>query len=187
MYNNFMLRIVAGKYKSRKIEQPDISTTRPTKDMIREAVFSMFQFEIPGKIFLDLFAGSGAVGIEACSRGAMKVYCVEKSKKAIKVIKSNKEKLLIDNLEVIEGDVLKFITSKKGVNFDFIYVDPPYKEYETYNKVLESIVNNNILSKEAYIIIEINNPKKIEIPDSLIPFKEKKYGKTYIMVLTNNI
>ena len=183
-----MLRVISGKYRTRKLEQPSLDVARPTMDRVREAFFSSIQFNLEGKIFLDLFSGSGANAIEAVSRGAMKAIANDINKEAYKVINKNVETLEIPNIDVYNMDVFRLLESKKGIDVDYVYIDAPYKEYELVSKVLVSILENDVLvKKQPYVIIETDYPSKIEVPDGLILQKTKKYGKTYIMVISNNI
>lgn len=182
-----MLRVIGGKFGGRKLEQPSLNITRPTTDRAKEAVFSMIQFKVEGSIFLDLFSGSGSIAIEAASRNAMKVIAIENNQNAVKVIKENIEKLCINNIHVVRYDVLDYLRSSKGMKFDFIFMDPPYDVDDLYNESLELIKKNDILKANGWIIIETSSPQKIIIPKGFILIKDKKYGKSSILVLSNNI
>ncbi|MCP4336763.1 MAG: 16S rRNA (guanine(966)-N(2))-methyltransferase RsmD [Mycoplasma sp.] len=179
-----MLRIISGEYKGRKIEQPDLKITRPTIDRVREAIFSSIQFKLKNSIILDLFAGSAAFSIEAISRGAMKSIAVENNRQALKVIENNKKKLGISNLIIINRDAVQYTKYTSGVKFDFIFMDPPFKEYDLYNKTLQNIFQNNLLNNNGYIIIETNNKDKIEIPKGYMIQKNKKYGKKDVLLIS---
>ncbi|ADE20021.1 16S rRNA (guanine(966)-N(2))-methyltransferase RsmD [Mycoplasma crocodyli] len=179
-----MLRIIAGKYGKRLIEQPELETTRPTTDKIRESVFSSIQFDLKDKIVLDLFAGSGAWSIEALSRYAMKAVAVEKDKKAYEIIKKNIKNLDINNLEVWNSDVIYFLTKSGGKKFDFIFIDPPYDRKDLLNQSLETIKENDLLNKFGTIIIETNDENAIVIPKGFIINKSKKYGRVFVIFLS---
>ena len=182
-----MLRVIGGKHGGRKLEQPNLSITRPTTDRAKEAVFSMIQFRVPNSIFLDLFSGSGSIAIEASSRGAMKAIAVEKDQDAIKVIKTNLETLSIGNVDVIRSEVSSFLSSSKGKKFDFIFMDPPYDQIDLVNNSLDLIKKNELLKDGGWIILETSNANKVLIPKGLVKVKDRKYGKSSIIVLSNNI
>ena len=182
-----MLRVISGKYRGRQLEQPAFSISRPTSDRTKEAVFSMIQFDLENSIVLDLFSGSGALSIEAVSRGAMKAFSIESNGDAIKVMNNNIKKLEINNINVIKADVLSHLKRLSGTKFDFIFMDPPYLNIELYNETLELINELNILKNSGLIIMETSKPREIKIPEGLVIQKQKKYGKAHIVVMANNI
>ncbi len=171
------MNITGGIYNRQKIVAPDESITRPTLSKVRMSVFnvlgSMMNFE--GKSFLDMFAGSGIMGLEALSRGFSKVVAIEKNKKAYAIIKSNFERYIKDNdLKLIFGDSLKLV-SKIDNRFDVIYVDPPYCS-GVYEKTLEVIKN----SASGIVILE----HVVEVDFSGYELlKQKKYADKYISFL----
>ncbi|HAS56305.1 MAG TPA: 16S rRNA (guanine(966)-N(2))-methyltransferase RsmD, partial [Firmicutes bacterium] len=120
-----MLKIIGGKYRSRIIATPSIETV-PTKNIVREALFSAVSFDLDGNT-LDLFAGSGAIGIEALSRGAKKSYFVDKSISSCKIIESNLKTLKEDNGIILNMDYMDALKklNEENVSFSFIYIDPP--------------------------------------------------------------
>lgn len=163
--------ITGGIYKGRKIQAPDEKTTRPTLSKVRQGVFNTL-FSLIGDFkdltFLDLFGGSGIIGIEAISRGFKEVIVIEKNPKAAQVLKKNYSLLNISpNLKVC--DSLKFL-DKNTANYDVIYIDPPYYS-DIYEKVFNKLNNTNL--KNAIIIVEHSAPLNI-IGYTLI--KEKSYG-----------
>ncbi|WP_029608555.1 16S rRNA (guanine(966)-N(2))-methyltransferase RsmD [Mycoplasma simbae] len=182
-----MLRVISGKYRRLLLVSPDKSNTRPTKDNIREAIFNTLRFDLANKIVLDLFAGSGAMGIEALSNDAMKCVFVDNSREAIKVIEQNLNTLKINNAQVFKIDAIAFLTSMHGRVFDFIFIDPPYKNTEIINKSLDLIVQNSFLNDLGLIVVETDNPTEVAMPEGLIIQKEKKYGKTTILFIAKNI
>ena len=182
-----MLRVVAGKYRGRKLEQPPKTITRPTMDRVKEAIFNMIQFKIEGAIVLDLFAGSGSLSIEAVSRGAMKSIAVDKSREAIKVINHNIEKIGINNISVQQTDVISFVQSMAGTKFDFIFMDPPFANFDIYYGTFEAIIKSKILKDTGVIILETMDPSKIQIPEGLVVQRQRKYGISTVMMLSNNI
>ena len=176
------MRIVGGKYRHRIIIYPDdASHTRPTKDRVREAIFSALG-DISGARVLDLYAGSGAMGLEALSRGASHATFVDISLVAIKVIKDNISNLKIDNseYEVIKNrdiNALEFL-KQKGEKFDLIILDPPYEEGQ-YEVIVTKLNNDGLLSENAIIVMEANRPIKLENIDYK---KNKEYHYGEIMV-----
>lgn len=182
-----MLRVVAGKHRGRKLEQPPLNITRPTMDRVKESIFNMIQFDIKGAIVLDLFAGSGSLSIESVSREAMKAIAVDQSKEAIDIINRNLETIGINNVSVIKADVLSYVHSMKGTKFDFIFMDPPFADFAIYKATFEAILEANILKDTGLIILETKDPKKIEIPEGFVIQKQRKYGISTVMMLANNI
>ena len=176
------MRIVCGKYRHRLITFPDdMAHTRPTKDRIREAVFSAIG-DISGYRVLDLYAGSGAMGIEALSRGASHATFVDISSLAIKTISENIHSLKIDEKEysIIKKPDLVAIESFKNDNlkFDLVILDPPYEQGE-YEKIVDLLFNNNLLSEKAIIVMEANRQITLENIDYQ---KNKEYHYGEIMV-----
>ncbi len=180
-----MIRVISGKYRHRHLNWPKSNDIRPTMDKVREAIFSSIRMQIEGKIVLDLFAGSGSMAIESISNYAMKAVAVEKDKEAIKVIYENINSLQINNIDVFNMNALSFLKSKTGRIFDYIFVDPPYAEYDLLNECLRLIKTNNFLSTNGLIIVETNNNNKIEIPQGLMIQKNKKYGKVHILYISH--
>lgn len=181
-----MLRIIAGKFRSRVLEQPPLDITRPTIDRVREAIFNIIQNEITNSIVLDCFAGSGSFCLEAISRGATKAIAIEKDRKAFQVIERNAQKLAVNNLEIKNIDSLTYVKNSKNIQFDFIYLDPPYK-LDVLTEIMTGIYNNNLLKDYGKIIIETSIEKDIQIPNFFIPISERIYGKTKIIFVTKNI
>jgi 16S rRNA (guanine(966)-N(2))-methyltransferase RsmD len=181
-----MMRIVAGEFKGQEIISPskDIEL-RPTSDRVREAIFDVIRFDIQGKVFVDLFAGSGAVGIEALSEGAFFVYFVEKNPKACSIIKKNILRFnLQDRSRVYMQDVFRFIASPKVErDVDFVFLDPPYKTHFA-TETLEALKNSPLLKKNVVIIAEHSEEEKLgdtfEGNFVLKKFKEKRYGKIVV-------
>jgi 16S rRNA (guanine966-N2)-methyltransferase len=181
-----MLRVISGLYSGRKLKKPDLQITRPTTNRVKKAIFSIIQFKIKNSIFLDLFSGSGAISIEAISCGAMKAFAIEKNKKAFKIINENIENLKINNIVSINSDALTFLEKSKGKVFDFIYLDPPHN-LNLFKEIFHLIDKNKILSNKGYIIVETNKFSKIDIPNNFLVIKNKKYGKTLVLLISKNV
>lgn len=168
------MRIIAGKYKRTPLLSLEGDKTRPTKDMVKEALFDALQLN-EGETFLDLFAGSGAIGIEALSRGASKVVFNDSNRDAIKIIESNLEKIH-EQARVLNLDYEECLFKLNDFPFDYIFIDPPYA-FEEYDKVFELIDSYHLLNKKGIIVVEVR--KDVELKDNyhnLEKYKEKKYG-----------
>ena len=150
------MRVIAGKARRLPLVSPEGRGTRPTTDRIKETLFNILQDDIPGCRFLDLFSGSGAIGIEALSRGASSATFVENNRNAIKCIEANLEKThLKEQGNVVFGDVMRALESLqlKKQTFHIIFMDPPYNK-ELENKVLEFLKDSCILDEDTLIIVE---------------------------------
>ena len=154
-----ILRVISGLYKGRNIKGYDIDGTRPTMDRVKESIFSSIQDYINDSIVLDLFSGSGNLGIEALSNGAIKSYFVDNNKIAINTIKENINNLKIDNYSIIFDDYMNALKTFKNNNikFDIVFLDPPYK-YNYIDDVISYMIDNDLLNKDALIICEFENP-----------------------------
>ena len=178
------MRIVGGKYRHRLINFPDdMERTRPTKDRIREAIFSALS-NIEGLKALDLYAGSGAMGLEALSRGASHVTFVDISPLAIKVIKDNISSLKIPNeeYELIKNKDINALEDFKNrhLKFDLIFLDPPYEKGE-YEKIVSLLNEYDLLSESAILVLESNRPIVLENLD-YIKNKEYHYGEIIVNI-----
>ena len=176
------MRIVAGKYRHRNIIYPDDAThTRPTKDRVREAIFSAIG-DISDARTLDLYAGSGAMGIEALSRGASHVTFVDISPIAIKTIKANLDSLKVSSneYEIIKDkdtNALELL-KQKGNKFNLIILDPPYEEGQ-YELIIERMKELDLISENAILVLEANRLVKLE---NIEYSRNKEYHYGEIMV-----
>ena len=175
------MRVVSGKARGLKLKTIESDSTRPTKDMVKEALFSMLLDYIDEAVVLDLFSGSGAIGLEALSRGASLCYFCDTNKECIKVIKENIEKAKFTELsKVYNCDYLDMLKQVRNVSFDIIYVDPPYNKGLGQNAV-ETISSYNILKKNGVLIFESDTGE--DAPDVIgnyTKFKSKKYGRNIL-------
>lgn len=180
------MRIIGGKARGTKLSTLEGENTRPTLDRVKEALFNIIQTEIPNSIFLDLFSGSGAIGLEAVSRGAKKAILCDKSKDAIKIIEKNIKKTHLE--EKIEYYQLPFeilLNNKIKDLIDIAYIDPPYKTDYAYES-LKILIDNKMLKKDSYIIIETDDEERIieqikKIKVDIID--QRKYGRVYLIFL----
>ena len=175
------MKIISGKYKGRVLKGFDITGTRPTMDRVKESLFGTIQSYVPGSVVLDLFAGSGNVGIEALSEGASFAYLVDSNSKAIKVIKENINNIGITDIEVIHSDYKEALKSFNN-KFDLIFLDPPYNT-DYIEKSIKLIEDNNLLNDDGIIVCESDAIDKIIYSDVFKKVKEKKYGDKYIVLL----
>ena len=179
---NNMIRIIGGLYKHRLINQPPLEITRCTKDIAKEGLFNSLG-GIGDKSFLDLFSGSGAIGIEAFSRGAKPVYLNEINREAKRTIMRNLMGLGISEIEVLNLEALKCIDelSKKEITFDIIFLDPPYK-FKIGNNYLINMLDKNIATTKTWFIIESDY---LLDENEFLEFNIKvlKYGRTYMNIL----
>ena len=177
-----MIRIIGGTYKHRLINQPSLEITRCTKDIAKEGLFNSLG-DIENKSFLDLFAGSGSVGIEAFSRGAKPVYLNDKDREVKRTIVRNLMGLGISEIEVSCMDANECINelSRKGLGFDIVFLDPPYK-FKITNDYLENIISKRVASNSTWFIIEADSILKDEV-FKMYNIKTLKYGKTFMHIL----
>lgn len=175
-----MIRITGGNNRSRKLETPDVATTKPTMDKVRAAVFNILNEDIKGKKVLDLFAGSGSYGFEALSRGAAFATFVDNNKDAINSIKKNASILKEENISIINSDVASFLESTND-KFDIVFMDPPYK-LEIYEKIVELLEKNELLQPFSIIVLESDKELNITETDYR-KIKTYKYGLARIYVL----
>ena len=151
------MRVIAGKYKSRRLIAPTGVQTRPTSDRLRETLFNVVAPHIEDSVWLDLFAGSGAIGIEALSRGARSVYFVESAGAVLRTIRKNLHTLGIEEeADVIERDVATALRmlDTQAVSCDFIFLDPPYRKLDDYEQVLGFLSQSRLLSPNSQVIAE---------------------------------
>ena len=174
------MRVVSGLAKGITLKTPDGLATRPTADRIKEAMFSIIQFDLPGTHVLDLFGGTGQLGIEAMSRGAKSAVFVDHSESACSLIRENLKRTKFQNCaKVIRSDYLTFLKSTKE-KFDIILLDPPYAEVFLEN-ALKTITEIDILQSNGIIVTE--RPLEKELLFDFSGFersKDYKYGKTLL-------
>ena len=177
------MRIVSGIYRGKKLKSPIDELTRPTSDKVKESLFNIIGSKVVGAVCLDLFAGSGALGIECLSRGASKVIFNDKNDNAIKVIKDN-----LNSLSRIEGEVV--VTKKDyreaiknlDCKIDILFLDPPYA-LKINQDIIDEMIKNNRLNDRAYIVVETNKDDSLEEKNTYEFFKEYKYGLTKLTVI----
>ncbi len=184
-----MMRIITGRARGVRLTAPKGETTRPTSERTKEAVFSMLQFDLCGAHVLDLFAGSGQMGLEALSRGAADALLCDASKDAVAVIRSNAEKTrLSEQCRIHHTDALALLRSLNGKSrFDMVFLDPPYAK-GLLPKALELLVEYNLLENGARIVCESADPEDVfggndDLEASFELLKQSHYGIAYVTVL----
>ena len=165
------MRVIAGQYRSRPLRSLRGMDIRPTSDRLRETLFNVLCAGNPevlaGSVWLDLYAGTGAVGIEALSRGAAMVYFVESSKAAAEVIAANLKSLGIESgFRIVQADAVKALPKleREGVVADYVFLDPPYRLREEYGRTLTTTANSNLLRASSVVIAE--HEKKFDPGDA---------------------
>lgn len=182
------MRIISGKLKNRIIAMPKL--IRPTSDKVREALFEILKNCIEGSNFLDLYSGSGAIGIEAFSRGAKSVTFVDNNFRCIKVLKDNLQKCGISEVSTIHIYNMEALSSlelfeKKGFSFDIIFLDPPYYK-DTAKNTLIAISRCDILPRNAIVILEVYKKENLdEEVGTLRKFRSSRYGDTKLEFFRN--
>lgn len=175
------MKIISGKYKGRNIVGYDINGTRPTMDRVKESLFAMIQNYIDNSNCLDLFAGSGNLGLEALSNGASSCTFIDNNKIAIKTIKDNLTRLDIKEYNLYLTNFKLFLKETKD-KYDLIFIDPPYKT----NYIIDAVTlieKYDLLKDNGLLILETDNKDKLIYSNYYTFFKEKKYGDKIILIL----
>lgn len=177
------MRIIAGKARGRNLISPATMETRPTLDRVKEAMFSMVQGYIPNAIVIDMFAGTGSLGLEAASRGADEVYLVDKSPVTFPLLKENIDNLKFNDfcypLNMDSYDALRMLNNK-GKKFDLIFIDPPYCK-EMIPEAIKIIEENEMLQEDGIIVTKIDSIEEIyEGFEKIKLTRSKKYGNTTV-------
>jgi 16S rRNA (guanine(966)-N(2))-methyltransferase RsmD len=175
------MRIISGSLKGGTVRAPRGTAVRPTSDKVREALFDILQERIAGASFLDLFAGVGAVGIEALSRGAERVSFVEKKPTPLRFLEENIAALrLSDRASIYRVDVLAFLSRPQGGPYDIVFADPPYGS-DILRKALPRVAASDIITPETWVIVEHHHKLDIEEPtDDFRLFRRRRYGETVL-------
>lgn len=181
------MRVISGLARGTKLKTIEEMTTRPTLDRVKESLFNILQNQLKNSVVLDLFAGSGALGIEALSRGAKKAYFCDTNRDAINVIKENLNKTRLNDKAVVMNVDYNKALNNINESFDLIFLDPPYK-LDLAVDALKSIINKNLLKSEGIIVIETDeidrdinelyNLNEINIID------QRKYGRANLIFLS---
>ena len=199
------MRITGGEFGGRNLKVPKSDTIRPTQDRVREALFNIIQFEVAGADFLDLFAGSGAVGLEALSRGAKSATFVEANRKHIAVLKENLGALgsskvgvesnrvgtetarpssTLNDTTVVAADCYRWLASYSGPGFSIGFADPPYAlgEERGYAQVLATLAECGVIRPSGLFIAEMTAVQKAEETPGWELIRDRTYGKTRLCI-----
>ena len=184
--NIINMRIISGKARGTKLYTLDGTATRPTLDRVKESLFNIIQNDIEDSTVLDLFSGSGAIGLEAASRGAKRAVLCDSSKDAIKIIKQNVQKTHFEEkVEVYNMEFTKLVERLQNQKFDIIYIDPPYAT--DFIKIsLEKIIEYELVNENTKIIVETDDETRIlnQIEKMDVEITDKrKYGRATIIFL----
>ena len=178
------MRVITGTARGIQLKTPEGMVTRPTADRVKEAMFSIIHFDIPGADVLDLFGGTGQLGIEALSRGMDKAVFVDREYKAVATVKDNLRTCrLEEQAEVYKNDSERALKAliKREMTFDLILLDPPYKKQKLVD-ILGTVTANNMLADDGIILCE--HGSDVELPDEVGPLERWRYEKYGMIAIT---
>lgn len=175
------LRIIGGQWRSRKLQFPAVDGLRPTGDRLRETLFNWLAPEIEGAHCLDLFAGSGALGLEALSRGAADCVFVEKDRRATEAIRQHLGTLKAEQGVVVQADVLAWL-EKSDRRFDVVFLDPPFAS-DSYAPVLEALADRRLLVDGGKLYLEFDRRQTPAVPAAFQVLRDKTAGQTGYQLL----
>ena len=167
------VRIIAGQWRGNRLSVPNIEGLRPTPDRVRETLFNWLADHCPGARVLDCFAGSGALGFEAASRGARQVYLVEKNQVVLDHLVQQKQRFQADHVDVRAGDVTHLMPDLPG-GYTVVFIDPPYRKPELRIQALEDLINTGKLASGAQIYFEWPKHEIFELPGSQLSWRRQK-------------
>ncbi len=175
------MRIIAGKYKGHPLVAFNASHIRPTTDRVKETLFNIWQAEVEGARVLDLFSGTGNLGLEALSRGAREVIFVDKNRKSIEILEKNIAKLKIEEPHrVVTKDVISFVKSYSGVAFDLVLIDPPFTEAMAHDVML-AVASSKLFHEGTLFAIESGRREKIEDDYSTLSrYRLREFGDKFL-------
>lgn len=176
------MRVISGLKRGTNLFSPVTDKTRPTTDRVRENIFNLIRFDLPETIVLDLFSGSGAMGIEALSQGAEKCFFIDSDARAIDIIRKNVEKTgFQDKAHIYKMPFDKFLYETKE-KFDIVFLDPPYHKNLIF-EALKMICENNLVTDNAVIVTESDFDEDISVPSGYSIVKEKIYGRVKVNIV----
>ena len=182
------MRIISGKARGTKLYTLEGDITRPTLDRVKESLFNILQNDISDCVFLDMFSGSGAIGLEAASRGAKKVILCDKNKQAIEIIEKNIQKTHLENNVVLYKKDFENMLDNLNEKIDIVYIDPPYKTDLAY-KAVKKLLDSNLLTYNTLVIIETDEEERIleQIKELKIKVVNKrKYGRIHLIFINRS-
>ncbi len=176
------MRVISGSARGKRLQAPAGLHTRPITDMIKEALFNVWSHDIVDASLLDLFAGSGSVGIEALSRGVGRVVFVDNDRNCIKIIKENLSNCgFVAGFEVFHNDVFRAVDllSRHKESFDYIYVDPPFTNDKIFNEIMQVLGKASILASDGVLVIRTKKQKEMAVSyDRLLEYRISNYGES---------
>lgn len=171
------VRIIGGRWRGRKLAFPDAAGLRPTGDRIRETLFNWLQADLPGAHCLDLFAGSGALGFEALSRGAAHCVMLERNPQALRSLEAARQLLQTDAATIINGEALSWLTSARG-RFDIVFIDPPFADTALAPAVIAaSLVRHALLAPHALLYVEQAASQSLVPPAGFVVHRQQQAGQ----------
>ena len=177
------MRIISGEARGRTLFAPPGDQTRPTSDKIRGSLFNILGSRVPDAAVLDLFGGTGALALEALSRGAARAVIADNSRRAIEVISRLAVNVLKDEVEaraqIMKSDYRSAIAALKG-RFDLVFLDPPYRMVDVYGDAMERLLDVDALSGDVVIVCERRRDAQISVPDGFEIYDTRSYGETAI-------
>ena len=178
------MRIIAGNARGRKILSPVGMGTRPTLDRIKESIFNIIQNRTRNAVVVDMFSGTGSLGLEAASRGASMCYLIDMGDTTFEMLQKNVDNLKFnEKCKCLKGDTYKYMEqfANEGIVFDIIFIDPPYAK-DMIPPAIEIIASNNLLSKDGIIVCKIDSSEEIYKGNSIIHLSDsRKYGNTTVL------
>ncbi len=171
------MRIISGKYKGHQLVSFNADHIRPTTDRVKESLFNMIQMHIEGAKVLDLFSGTGNLGLEALSRGAESVQFVEKNRKSIQILEKNIEKLKVDEPhQILQKDVLTYLKNYEGPAFDLVFADPPFTEQMAHDVMLMADISKAFHSETLMMIESARREKILDDYPTLTRYDVREFG-----------
>ena len=178
------MRIIAGEAKGRTLYAPSGEGTRPTSDKLRGALFNILYGRIAGSRVLDVFGGTGALALEALSRGAEYAVVVDSDRNAIRAIRRNAQAVLGEHpeqrLRIVQADYRNAISSIAGEKFQVVFLDPPYRMTEAYADALMRLSSAGCLAGDVCVVLERSRDAEIALPDGFTAFDSRDYGETSV-------
>ena len=174
------MRIIGGEWRGRRLYAPEGMETRPTSDRVREALFNILQGRLAGARVLDLYAGSGALSLEALSRGAESAALADPSRKAVQAIRRNAELCgAQERIQVWATTWQQALPQLAGRRFTLVFLDPPYRQREAYSEAARRLREENLLEEDALLVLEHARGAEIEsLPEEFEIFDTRRYGDT---------
>ncbi|MDP3385604.1 MAG: 16S rRNA (guanine(966)-N(2))-methyltransferase RsmD [Eubacteriales bacterium] len=180
------MRIVSGRARGTRLYSPKNDRIRPTSDKIKESIFNILQPIKPDALVLDLFAGTGGIGLEFVSRGAQKVYFVDNSRESVDLIRKNIAKCRFEDQSVVmnlDFEMALSVAKRDNLKFDYIFIDPPYAAFKSM-QLLDKIFDSKLMSDGGVIVLEVEKDERLEFNNTGVSIKEKIYGRTKIILIT---